>query len=465
MCQGFDPLIDSDAHICASTTVQLRVHNIYSFCIHVFVIIQEIEYTLTCCCICTYTHTNCYYSLDSPTSSHHSSSRDRSISNDSFKMDPVDIERIVHPSSDQMYTVVNRVTKPNDQIPKPLMKHHSTSTPDVTERPGSSNSDRRQDGGVSKYPSSSNISVAKGRPHGAGGGPPVACPRYPPPPPPNKKPPQQSRQPLNYNNNDEHDYSDPADDLSSPSPDPLSPLHLLSPTSIAPSHSKMHVPSHQRSKEDLFSGVAIGGGREQSKPKLAAKPVPRKKPMGLVVMGRPETQPGVRMNSPPSERPPSPFRSPLRPPTSPKQKSQLSQVSPEPPKQQPPPPPPSSIAATNAKPRHRPSYAEIDPDQEIKVEPISPRLSATDNDMWVKVKYSSRHFHYDSLGRRSSSSSNLTNTMNSASGSENYSNLAELTIDLPAGGGSTSGSNTQRRHSFTGGDENMLIIKASAANR
>ena len=377
-------------------------------------------------------------------------------------MDPEDIERISHPSSDQVYTVVSRAAKPNDQLPRPLMKNHSTSTPDVAERPGSSNSDRRQDGSVSKYPSASNVSAAKGRPHGAGGGPPVACPRYPPPPPPNKKPPHQSRQPLNYNNNDEHDYSDPADELSSPSPEPLSPVHQFSPTNAAHSHSKMPVPS-QRSKEDLFSGAARGGGREQSKPKPLTKPVPRKKPMGLVMMGRPEAQPCVRAFSPPRERPPSPFRSPLLPPTSPKQKPQQSPSSPESPKQQQPPHP--SMSAPNAKPRHRPSYAEIDPDQEIKVEPITPRLSATDNDMWVKVKYSSRHFHQDSLGRRSSSSSNLTNTMNSASGSENYSNLAELTIDLPVASGSTSGSSSQRRHSFTGGDENMLVIKASAANR
>ena len=77
-------------------------------------------------------------------------------------MDPDDIERIAYPSSDQMYTVVNRATKPSERAPRKHMKHNSSS-PDVMERPGSSNADRRQDGGgASKHHSSSNISVAKG---------------------------------------------------------------------------------------------------------------------------------------------------------------------------------------------------------------------------------------------------------------------------------------------------------------
>ena len=98
------------------------------------------------------------------------------------------------------------------------------------------------------------------------------------------------------------------------------------------------------------------------------------------------------------------------------------------------------------------------------MEPLPVRMSATDNDMWVKVKYNtgSRPLHHDSFGRRSSSSSNLTNTMTSASGSDCYSNLAELMINITAP--STPGSSGQRRHSFTEGDE-KLIIKASAANR
>ena len=120
---------------------------------------------------------------------------------------------------------------------------------------------------------------------------------------------------------------------------------------------------------------------------------------------------------------------------------------------------------TNTKLQHRPSYTEVDPDQEICVEPLPVQMSATDNDMWVKVKYKQLP-HQDSLGRRSSSLSNLTNTMSqmSAFGSDCYSNLAELMINVTAPLG-TPESSDQRRHSFTEGDDNNLFIKASAANR
>lgn len=97
--------------------------------------------------------------------------------------------------------------------------------------------------------------------------------------------------------------------------------------------------------------------------------------------------------------------------------------------------------------QRRQSYDEIDPDQEICMERLPVQMSATDDDMWVKVKYKN-------LGRRSSSSSNLTTIV---SGSDGYSSLAELMIN-----GTTPSS--QRRHSFTEGDE-RLIIKASSANR
>ena len=119
--------------------------------------------------------------------------------------------------------------------------------------------------------------------------------------------------------------------------------------------------------------------------------------------------------------------------------------------------------------RHRPSYTEVQPNQEIRVEPISARTSAVDNDMWVRVKFPTMPPKSDSLGRRSSSSGNLT--MNSNSGSDYYSNLAELDITPGAEGGLTQGMVErkdsmlhQRSHSFSGGDE-KLIIKATQANR
>ena len=119
----------------------------------------------------------------------------------------------------------------------------------------------------------------------------------------------------------------------------------------------------------------------------------------------------------------------------------------------------------NFKRQHSPPYTEIDPDQEIQLEPLPIQMSsATDSDMWVRVKHNvadQRPQQPDSirLGRRSSSTSNLTNAMTSASGSDC---LAELMINVTAP--STPGSSGQRRHSFTEGDE-KLIIKASAANR
>ena len=122
----------------------------------------------------------------------------------------------------------------------------------------------------------------------------------------------------------------------------------------------------------------------------------------------------------------------------------------------------------NFKRQHSQSYTEINPDQEIQLESLPVRMgSATGNDMWVKVKYNApdqRPQQPDSLrlGRRSSSTSNLTNMMTSAPSSDYYSNLAELRINVTAP--STPGSSGQRRHSFTEGD-GKLIIKASAANR
>ena len=408
-------------------------------------------------------------------------------------MDPEAIERISHPSSEQVYTVVNRsagggfkLAAPNERAPKGMKPH--SSSPDILERPSSSAAaDRRkqQQDRASKRLSASNVPVApvpKGRPGtpgrvftDVGGG-----PRHPPPPPPNKRPPQQQQQQrvplsptIDATDADEHDYSDVPDEFSSSSPEPLSPVRQTSPlnplppttTTSASSHSHHPKPppvAARRSKEDVFSG--------------GSKPAPPKKPGALAIgkgaaasagVGRPESQ------QPAAARANSPFRTPLLPPTGGRplspQRSPLSQVSPEPPKvqqqhhhhqqQQ-----TQASSHANAKQRHRPSYTEVDPDQEIRVEPLPIRMSATDNDMWVKVKYNTagRPPHQDSLGRRSSSSSNLTNTMTSASGSDCYSNLAELMLNVTAP--STPGSSGQRRHSFTEGD-GKLIIKASAANR
>ncbi len=95
------------------------------------------------------------------------------------------------------------------------------------------------------------------------------------------------------------------------------------------------------------------------------------------------------------------------------------------------------------------------------MEPVPNRISQNDgdNNMWMKVKYPTMPKRVDST-RRSSSSSNLT-------GSDYYSNLAELQLDVHGGvvsEGSGSDSLGRRRHSFSEGEDRM-IIRASAASR
>ena len=111
--------------------------------------------------------------------------------------------------------------------------------------------------------------------------------------------------------------------------------------------------------------------------------------------------------------------------------------------------------------RSRPSYAEVEPDFEIIVEPVPNRMSQPDADnIWMRVKYPMAPKKVDSIGRRSSSSSNLTN-------SDYYSNLAELQLE-DEGGVASEGSGVdslgRRRHSFTEG-EDRLVIRASTASR
>lgn len=106
----------------------------------------------------------------------------------------------------------------------------------------------------------------------------------------------------------------------------------------------------------------------------------------------------------------------------------------------------------------QPSYSEVEPDFEIIVEPVPNRISQTDADsnIWMQVKYPTMPKRGDSMGQRSSSSSNLT-------GSDYYSNLAELQVDV-AGEGSGSDSLGRRRHSFSEGEE-RIIIRSSTESR
>ena len=118
--------------------------------------------------------------------------------------------------------------------------------------------------------------------------------------------------------------------------------------------------------------------------------------------------------------------------------------------------------------KHQPSYDEIPLNQEIAVEHLPNRQSAVDNDMWAKVKFPNVPvpFKLDSIGRRSSSSGNLTMTSNS--GSDYYSNLADL--DITPGAEDTSeerararAESIQRSRSFS--NHERVFIKATNANR
>ena len=103
--------------------------------------------------------------------------------------------------------------------------------------------------------------------------------------------------------------------------------------------------------------------------------------------------------------------------------------------------------------RHLPSYDEVKPDQHIVVEPLPSRQSALDNDMWARFKFQTLPTHHpESLSRRSSSSSNLT----SCSSSDYYSTLADISLGV----GPTGELSPQplRRHSFSEGEERMIII-------
>ncbi len=116
--------------------------------------------------------------------------------------------------------------------------------------------------------------------------------------------------------------------------------------------------------------------------------------------------------------------------------------------------------------KHQPSYDEIPLNQEISVEHLPNRQSAVDNDMWAKVKFPDVPvpLNSDSIGRRSSSSGNLTMTSNS--GSDFYSNLADLDITPGAEGTSEErerAESIQRSRSFS--NHERVFIKATNANR
>ena len=113
--------------------------------------------------------------------------------------------------------------------------------------------------------------------------------------------------------------------------------------------------------------------------------------------------------------------------------------------------------------KHHPSYDEIPLNQEITVQPLPSIASATDSDIWVRVKYPSLTRKADgSLERRSISSGNLTMTSNS--GSDYYSNLAELDI-VPGSEGESGERKDSVKRSRSFSNHEKVVIKPITTNR
>lgn len=110
----------------------------------------------------------------------------------------------------------------------------------------------------------------------------------------------------------------------------------------------------------------------------------------------------------------------------------------------------------NKKLKHGTSYAEVDSELEITVEPIDDVHGQSE--LWGLVRYPQPR-KTDSMGQRSSSSSNLTS-------SDFYSNLTDLELDPPSEGQQEwSGSESRRRrsHSFSEGLDKMVISVSSGS--
>ena len=106
---------------------------------------------------------------------------------------------------------------------------------------------------------------------------------------------------------------------------------------------------------------------------------------------------------------------------------------------------------------HFPSYVEINPNLPIVVQPLPLRHSAQDNDMWAQIKFQMLPLpHLDSPFHRSSSTSDLT----SCSSSDYYSNLADFSLGVESTEEilvASSSSHQLRRHSFSEGDERLIV--------
>ena len=426
--------------------------------------------------------------------------RDRTESS-SFQMDPSDIERVTHKS--QVYTVVSRPFKQGERDPK--VKPYKSSAdipPAAQQRPPP----KKKEPGLSYFPPArpppphllrkqasadcimSDVHFGVSHLRGGGGG--IPPPTLPPPRPPSE--------PSGLRTDDDYaDYTE-VDDTSPISSTDNSPFHR--PAGVPPMQIKQQaghakkssldsdkilldvqaqshaLPTHSSQAKAIEHGSAkpippTKPTEHAQKPALASKPsdiarehkkqelhqkyskireelirkqghsdAPVSKGAANISGSSQAAGAGPVAKDRPAQRKKPEYKENVK-----------AHVRPKPPK--------------GHKLRSRPSYAEVEPNFEITVEPVPNRVSQTDSDntMWMRVKYPTMPKKGESMGKRSSSSSNIT------SNSDYYSNLAELQLDPSSGGaGALEGSGTdsmgRRRHSFSEGEERM-IIRASTGSR
>ena len=390
------------------------------------------------------------------------SKRDRSESSTSYNMDPEDIERVTHHA--QVYTVVNKPFKQSDKDPKTKFGAGAGHLPSRPPPPSMLKKQMSADSVLSN-PSTKPLPPSRA-------------------PPPSNRPPQPPMKPSMEEVKQEQDY-DYADVDGSTSP--------LSSAEVSPLHRAGAAPMQIKQT----SNMAKKGSRESDKLLLDVRPHPPTK-----------TSPEHNSRPVPTARSAEHVQKPARPTDKAREEKKLElhqkysrireellrkqgqgtkdeesgaseqQVQPKMRKKL---PTPERTAANDrpvaagrkeagkphpnhpnhpkgAKLRYRPSYTEVEPDFEIRVEPVPNRVSQSDADMWMRVKYPTMPKRVDSMGKRSSSSSNLTN-------SDYYSNLDELQLEGCVASGEAGGSDSlgRRRHSFTEGEERIIIRTTAEA--
>ena len=111
------------------------------------------------------------------------------------------------------------------------------------------------------------------------------------------------------------------------------------------------------------------------------------------------------------------------------------------------------IVAEGGPPPPTGKYDQVPPEgKKLVLQPVAPRQSTSDNDMWMSVKWQTLPERKDSDLRRSNSSGALEASIS------DYTNLTDIAV------GNTFVSETQRRHSFSEGEGKMVIGGAAASS-